>query len=78
MQSHSKAERIAHIQGGLKVKYDCFAYDPEIGCKALDELHCLSGKCNFYKTEAQMCEACNRAKGRVTSCQKCKQIRFAG
>ena len=77
MQNHSKAQRAAFIQGALKVKHDCFAYDKySRDCKALDKLYCLSGKCSFYKTEAEMCERCKKSR-RTISCSKCKSIRYA-
>ena len=78
MQNHNKEERAVFIQGALKVKCDCFAYNKyERSCKALDALYCLSGKCSFYKTEAEMCARCKTAKGRAISCAKCKTIRYA-
>lgn len=76
MQNHSKAERTTFIQGALRVKQDCFAYD-KFGkqCKALDKLYCLTGKCNFYKTEAEMCAACKKSK-KTIPCDRCKAIRY--
>lgn len=50
MSTHNKAERVARIQGGLKVKTDCFAYNKKKReCDALSELICMNRKCSFYK-----------------------------
>lgn len=69
-------ERATFIQGALKVKHDCFAYNKYgKSCKALQELECLNGECKFGKTEAEMCEACKKAKGRRITCAECRAMR---
>lgn len=45
-------------------KHDCFAYCLD-GCKVLDTLVCRSGKCPFYKTNAQLKEEAQKADARI-------------
>lgn len=71
MPIHSKAQRVAHIQGGLRLKDDCFAYKKKIRkCNALNDLYCLNGKCEFYKTEFERCEECKTSRTQIT-CKEC-------
>ncbi len=45
-----RTKRVARIQGGLKVKADCFAYDKyECDCTVMTELICMNRNCSFYK-----------------------------
>ena len=68
----SKDERRNFIlNGALRVKHDCFAYDKYLRkCKALNSLYCMHGECNFYKTEEQRCKGCKEANGKLT-CTEC-------
>lgn len=45
-------------------KHDCFAYYLD-GCKALNIFVCRSGKCPFYKTDAQLKEEAKQADARI-------------
>lgn len=52
-----KAQRVAHIQGGLRIKHDCFAYNKDKReCTALNELYCMKEKCSFYKPKEEQNE----------------------
>ena len=71
MPIHSKAKRVARIQGGLGVKTDCFAYDKtRRDCKALNELVCLTTQCPYYKTEFERCTECKATRTSIT-CNEC-------
>ena len=40
----------------IKIKADCFAYDPTLKnrpCKALTDLYCAKENCKFYKSKEQ-------------------------
>lgn len=50
MPVQNRSKRVARIQGGLKVKADCFAYDKyERDCTVMTELICMNRNCSFYK-----------------------------
>ena len=71
MSNLSKAERVAQIEGGLKIKDDCFAYKKNSRkCNACNELYCLTEECSFYKTEFERCQECKASRTSIT-CERC-------
>ena len=71
---HENAVGSSHQQIGIKT--DCFAHRDGY-CSALTCMFCATEKCNFYKTEREMCKKCKEAKGGIRDCVRCKRIRFA-
>lgn len=69
----TKQQRAAFIQGALKVKHDCFAYDKYgRSCRVMTELICMNKKCSFGRTQQDRCESCKKTRKTIT-CEECKK-----
>lgn len=66
----------------MSLKTDCFAYreidfgvNVRVYCDAYTSMKCKDGECEHYRTEQQICEACNSVPGRLITCEECRKIR---